>query len=56
MSEVDEYYNEVIELGICSEETLQVVTDINGYSIDTINDVIYACTGYRSLEQYKGEE
>lgn len=37
--------------GIASEDTLQVVTSINGYSVDTLNDVLYATTGYRSLEQ-----
>ena len=40
------------EVGV-SEETLQVVTDINGYTIDTLNDILYAVTGYRSKEQYE---
>lgn len=40
------------EVGV-SEETLQVVTDINGYSLETLNDVLYAVTGYRTREQYE---
>ena len=39
-----------------SEETLHIVTDINGYSIETLEDVLYVKTGYRSLEQMFSEE
>lgn len=39
-----------------SEETLNVVTDINGYSMETLNDVLYSVTGYRSREQYEEGE
>lgn len=45
-------YNFIIENGFASEKTLQVVTCINGYSVQTLNDVIYATTGYHSMEQY----
>lgn len=45
-------YDFIIENGLASEETLQVVTCINGYSVKTLNDVIYATTGYHSMEQY----
>ena len=45
-------YDFIIENGLASEETLQVVTWINGYSVETLNDVIYATTGYRSMDQY----
>ena len=43
------------EIGV-SEETLNVVTDINGYSMETLNDVLYAVTGYHSREQYEESE
>jgi len=33
-----------------------VVTDINGYSLSTLEDVLYATTGYRSLDQIGAEE
>lgn len=38
------------ELGVC-EQTLQIVTDINGYSEETMLDILYAHTGYRNFEQ-----
>lgn len=36
---------------IATEEELQLVTCINGYSVDTLNDIIFARTAYRSMEQ-----
>lgn len=50
---VNELYELIIEYGIASEETLQVVTCINGYSRETLEDVIFAVTGYRTLEQWE---
>lgn len=40
----------LIEQGV-SEETLKVVTAINGWSTDTMEAVLYAVTGYRSFDQ-----
>jgi len=51
MKELNEYWDYLVDNGIVSEETLKVVTSINGYNEDTLNDVLYATTGYRSLEQ-----
>ena len=46
-----EQWDYLIENGIVSEETLRVVTNINGYNQETINDVIHAVTGYRDIQQ-----
>lgn len=51
MKTLDYIWGRVIELGIATEEELQLVTSINGYSEESINDVIYVRTGYRDLEQ-----
>lgn len=51
VSKEAELYDWIIEKGIVSEETLNIVTNINGYSIETMNDVIYAATGYHDREQ-----
>lgn len=51
--ETGKLWNAMLEEGIVSEETLQVITSINGYSVETLNDVLYAVTGYRDWEQYK---
>lgn len=38
-----------------SDETLRVVTDINGYSEETLLDILYAVTGYHNFEQAEDE-
>lgn len=49
---LDEQYNYLIDCKIVSQEALDLLTDINGYSEDTINDALYNNTGYRNIEQY----
>lgn len=34
-----------------SEQTLQVATDINGFSEETMCDILYAVSGYNDFEQ-----
>ena len=52
MKEVSKVWDFIVEYGIASEETLKVITNINGYSIETLNDVIYCQTGYRNMKQF----
>ena len=42
-------------LGV-SEETVRIVTAINGYSQETMEDILYAVTGYKSFSQLEEEE
>lgn len=51
MEEVNKIYTELIEHGYFTEDELSLITCINGYSVDTLNDCIYARYGYRDLEQ-----
>lgn len=37
-------------LGV-TEQTLQIVAAINGYTTETMEDVLYAHTGYRDFDQ-----
>lgn len=43
---VEEMWCELRAMGI-SEQTLQIITDINGYSAETMRDVLYAAFGDR---------
>jgi len=52
----NEIYEYIIDNKFASEEALDLITNINGYSVETLNDVIYALTGYRNIEQLKGED
>ena len=50
-----EIWNAIVEHGIATEEELELVTAINGYHDDALNDVIYVRTGYRNIEQLLGD-
>lgn len=47
----EEMWDKLIEMGV-SEETLQIVTDINGYNQQTMEDILYAKFGYQSFNQF----
>lgn len=46
----DDAWDKLIRLGV-SEQTLQIVTSINGFTMQTLEDVLYAHTGYNSFTQ-----
>lgn len=50
--ETSEIYDSIIEFNIATEEEILLVSNINGTSIKTLNDIIYARTGYHSIEDY----
>lgn len=47
---INTMWDALLELGV-SEETLQIVTAINGYNEETMFDILYAATGYRNFDQ-----
>ena len=49
---VEEIWEFLVEKCIATEEELQLVTSINGYNEETLNDVLYTRTAYRDIEQY----
>lgn len=53
---IQEAWDYLIENGLASEETLQVVTSINGYSLDTLESVLYATAGYHKFNQMDEDE
>lgn len=53
---MEENIEYLIENGIATEKEISLVCDINGYNQETLNDILYARTGYRDFEQIKGEE
>jgi hypothetical protein len=54
--EFTDLWDYLLDNEIASEETLHVVTDINGASIQTLNEVLYAQTGCRTVAQHSGED
>lgn len=49
---LEQYYNYLIDYGLVSGETLDIITSINGYTEETLDDVLYCVSGYRDIEQY----
>lgn len=49
-----EMWDKLEALGV-SEQTIQIVTDINGYSEETLLDILYAYTGYRNFDQLEDD-
>lgn len=47
-----QYYDYLIDYELVSEETLDIITSINGYNEKTLDDVLYCVSGYRDIEQY----
>ena len=54
--DISTIWDAIIEYGIATKEELSLVTAIDGYNKDTLNNVIYVRTGYNDIEQLLEEE
>lgn len=56
MSRIDRdlMWNYIVDQGIATEETLQIVTSINGFNVETLNSVLEVTTGF-DYEQLTAE-
>lgn len=52
---VYDIWNYLVEYDVATEGEIQLVVDINGLSEKTMNDIIYAKTGYNNIEQLQNE-
>ena len=52
----NELWTLIVEYGIATDSEIDLVTDINGNSIESLNNIIYARTGYRDIESYEESE
>lgn len=51
MNKVNEVYDFLIQNEICTEAEAELVVQINGYTIETLNDIIHCRTEFHSVEQ-----
>lgn len=51
-----EMFDNLIEYGIATDSEIQLVAQINGFSIDTLNSILYARTAYHDWESYYEDE
>lgn len=54
--ELNKLWDLLVNYELASEETLQLITRLNGYSLETMESVLYALTGYHSYEQFTENE
>ncbi len=56
MEAEQDFYDFLVEYGIATEDELDLVCNIAGYSVQTLSDILYVRTGYDTMEQYLGIE
>jgi len=55
-NELNKLWDLLVNYELASEESLKLVTCLNGYTLETMEDILYALTGYRSYEQFMENE
>lgn len=55
MDELDLAYSYLLENNIASEETLRAITGINGYTLETLRDILFYFTGYTDINNLPNE-
>lgn len=48
--ELNIIFDYLVNYNIATEEEVNLVTSINGYNEETLNDILYVRTGYRDLK------
>ena len=54
--QIEKLWDLIVNYELATEQSLQLVTRLNGYTLETMEDVLYALTGYRSYEQFMENE
>jgi len=54
--ELDNYFDTLIEYQVATRTEIELVCTINGYSEETLNNILYARTGLNTLEQLEEED
>jgi len=50
--QLNNMYDTILELELCTFEELELVTCINGFNEQALNDIVYVREGYQTLDQY----
>lgn len=49
--DIENMENTLLEFGIATEDEINIVSNINGYSVESMEAILYAKTGYRDIYQ-----
>ena len=52
--DINDIWEELVSQELFTEEELQLITNMNGYSIETLNNATYARFGYCYVEDILG--
>ena len=50
--QLNHMYDTILELELATFEELELVTCINGFNEQAMNDIVYVRVGYQTLDQY----
>lgn len=50
--QLNNMYDTILELELATFEELELVTCINGFNEQAMNDIVYVRVGYHDLDQY----
>ena len=50
--QLNNMYDTILELELATFEELELVTSINGFNEQAMNDIVYVREGYQTLDQY----
>lgn len=53
MNKTSELIEKIVEYGIATREEIKLVTDINGETVETLNEIIFVRTADRNIKQYE---
>ena len=55
-SQVDRIYDYLVECQIATATEIRLDTSINGYNVESLNDILYSRTGYKCISQLQEAE
>jgi len=56
MNNKEQIWEYLLYNGLATEDEIRLVTTINGFNEESLNDILYARTGYRDIEQLEDED
>jgi len=54
--QIEKLWDLIVNDELATVQSLQLVTRLNGYTLETMEDILYALTGYHSYEQFMENE
>ena len=53
MNKFDDFYDLLVDYGVATEDEIYLVCSINGHNVESLESILYARLGLRSLEQWQ---